>query len=797
MVRHSSGDLRTAFRMLQRNPGTSTLIVATLALAIGASTIGFAFADLALFRGLPVDDNAKVVSIFASDTHGTTFRGRVSGPDLLDYRARTTTLEQLSGLREGRAALIRNGQSHTLTISYATANVFAAMGQSSLVGRVFREGDDAAGAVPVAVLSHHYWRDEMGSRADAIGKTLQIGREIVTVVGVLKPDMEFGNLAEVDLWLPQQLNPAGPRDVRNLRFIGRLREGVTFEQAAAELAAIGDALANEYPLTNGGWKIRLIPIREITGGDGFWVVIFLFLFSVGLLIAIATANVSNLIMVRAASRARELAVRTAMGAKSGRLLRQFLVEGFVLAALGALLSVPVAWTGLQLIASISDELVFQQIVIDEHELAFVAMLALVCPFVFSLASARLIVRPDLREVLATQGGRGSTAKMRGRGALVVAQVALAVILLTASSLAMKSIRAAFDQPLGMRIDRLLIFAMDFNDAVYPDVTSARAAATATRDALAAAAGVSSVTAVNALPVLGDFGMIAITVDDRAAAPGEPTPMAVVTGARADAAAALGVDLRGGRWWIEGSANEAVISQTTAMRYFDGVDRAIGRHFSIQSRETRNVYQVVGVSTDVANTDRMSLAPARVWIPMLPETRRMTFIVEGQDPGALTSGVRSVAASIAPAIPIENLQRFTEAMQRAESSDYVIIATLGGFSLVALLLATAGLFGVVSYSVSQRTAEFGTRMALGAHAWDVIRLVAQQSLGLVAIGLALGLAGGVGVGFMMGSLLFGTSPADPLTLAGVSTMLVAVSLAATAFPAWRASRIDPVVALRAE
>ena len=341
--------------------------------------------------------------------------------------------------------------------------------------------------LPVAVLSHHYWRDEMDSRADAIGKTLQIGREIVTVVGVLKPDMEFGNIAEIDLWLPQQLNPAGPRDVRNLRFMGRLREGVTFDQAAAELAAIGDALANEYPLTNGGWKMRLVPIREITGGDGFWVVIALFLFSMGLLIAIATANVSNLIMVRAAARARELAVRTAMGAKGSRLLRQFLVEGFVLAAIGALLSVPVAWTGLQLISA--QEPAFQQIVIDGHELAFVAMLALICPVVFSLASARLIVRPDLREVLATQGGRGSTAKMRGRGALVVAQVALAVIMLTASSLAMKSIRAAFGQPLGMTIDRLLIFGMEFNDAVYPDAAAARAAATATREALAAVAGV--------------------------------------------------------------------------------------------------------------------------------------------------------------------------------------------------------------------------------------------------------------------------------------------------------------------
>jgi len=790
-----SGDLRTAFRMLQRNPGTSSLIVATLALAIGAATIGFAFADLALFRGLPVDDNSKVVTIFASDTHGSTFRGRTSAPDLLDYRARASTLEHLSGMRGGRAALIRNGQSLTLSVNYVTANVFAAMGQTPLLGRAFREGDDVAGAVPVAVLAHHYWRDEMDSRPDAIGRTLQIGREIVTVVGVLKPDMEFGNLADIDLWLPQQLNPDGPRDLRSLRFIGRLRAGVTFDQAAAEMAAIGDALASEYPLTNGGWKIRLMPIRAITGGDGFWVVIFLFMFSMGLLIAIATANVSNLIMVRAAARARELAVRTAMGAKGGRLFRQFLVEGFVLAAIGALLSVPASWTALQLLVSV--EPVFRQIVIDEHELAFVASLALVCPVVFSLASLRLIVRPDLREVLATQGGRGSTAKMRGRGALVVAQVALAVVMLTASSLAAKSVRAAFGRPLGLTIDRLVIFGMEFNEALYPDPPSARAAADATREAFAAMPGVTRATAVNALPVLGDFGPIAITVDDRDAAPGEPTPLAVVTGARPDAAATLGVGLRGGRWWTDGSTNEAVISQTTATRYFDGVDRAVGRHFSFQSDDTRLVFQVIGVSTDVASTDRTSQAPARVWVPMPPSTRRMTFIIAGQNPAALASGVRGVAASVAPAVPIEDLRTFTEAMQRAQATDYAIIATLGGFAFVALLLASAGLFGVVSFSVSQRTAEFGTRMALGASAGAVVGLVARQSVRFLVMGLSVGLAGGVAVGIAMRDMLFGTSPADPATLAGVTALLIIVSLLATAWPAWRASRIDPVIALRTE
>jgi len=790
-------DLRTAFRMLRRNPGTSTLIVATLALAIGAATIGFAFADLALFRGLPVDDNAKVVSLFASDTHGANFRGRVSAPDLLDYRARATTLEQLGAMREGRAPLIRNGQSQTLGVGYATANLFAAMGQSPLVGRVFRTGEDLEGAEPVVVLSHHYWRDEMASRPDAIGRTLQIGRELATVVGVLAADMEFGNLAEVDVWLPLRLDPDGPRDLRNLRFIGRLRDKVTFEQSAAELAAIGDSLATEYPVTNKGWKVRLIPIRELTGGQGFWVVIALFLLSVGLLIAIATANVSNLIMVRAAARSRELAVRTAMGARGGRLIRQFVIEGLVLSVVAAALSVAVAGAGLQLIRLISSEAVFQQITIDAHELSFVAMLALVCPVIFSLASARLIAKPDLRQVLASQGGRGATATMRGRGVLVVAQVALAVIMLTASSLAAKSIRLAFGQPLGMTVDRLVIFGVEFNDAVYPDVATARAAQQAMRTALEAIPGVRRVSAVSALPILGDPGPSAIAIDDQPVAAGDATPSAVVTGARSNAGSTLGVSLRDGRWWDEGTSSGAVISETTAMRYFSGVEQAIGRHFSFQAGQTRWVYQVIGVSTDVANTDRTSVAPARIWIPMLPETRRLTFLIEGADPASMARDVRTVAASTAPAIPIENLQDFPEALRLAEASDYVIIATLGGFAIIALLLATTGLFGVISFSVSQRTPEFGTRMALGASAADVMRLVARQSMGLVAAGLLIGLAGGVGVGFMMGSLLFGTSPADPLTLAGVSTMLVAVSLAATALPAWRASRIDPVIALRAD
>lgn len=790
-----SSDVKSALRAFARTPGTSSLIVVTLAIAIGTATVGFAFADLALFRGLPVDDNSKVVSVLAVDTRGSALRGRMSEPDLLDFRARSTTLAHLSAMRDGRAPLIKNGQSHTLTVNYATANLFAAMGQAPFLGRVFLPGEDEAGAAPVAVLAHHYWRDEMGSRPDAIGHTMQIGRDIVTIVGVLAPEMEFGNLAEIDVWLPLRLSAERPRDARSMRFIGRLRDGVPFEQAAAEIAAIGDALANEHPTTNGGWKIQLVSIRVLTGGSEFWVVIALFMLSVGLLLAIATANVSNLILVRAAARARELAVRTAIGARSGRLLRQFLVEGLVLSTLGAVLAIPASWAALRALTVFSGEPVFAQLKIDAHELSFIASLALICPLMFSLSSARMVSRPDLRHMLASLGGRGTTSTSRGRTALLVAQVALAVILLTASSLAFKSLRGAFSQPLGIDVSRLLIFGIDLNDIAYPDSAAAMAAANATRDALADVAGVTRVSMISSLPILGDAGPTTFTVDDLPVLPGTATPFAVISGVKADTMDVLGVPLRAGKWWAEGATNVAVISQTTAMRYFDGVEKAVGRHLSVKSGDSRITYQIVGVGADIANTDRTEAPPPRVWIPLPQTVRRMTFIVESNDPSALASRVRTVAASTLPAIPIENLQTLSEAMRRAEASDYVIIGVLAAFAMVALLLAASGLFGVISFTVTQRTPEFGTRMALGASVWDVIRLVARQSLFMVAIGLVIGLAGGIGVGFAMGSVLYGTSPADPATMLQVVALLTGVALLATALPAWRAARIDPVIALR--
>lgn len=792
-----TSDLKAAARGMRRAPGTSAIIVLTLAAAIAGATVGFTFADFALLRGLPVDDDERVVTVFASDTEGSNPRARVSGPDFLDIEARATALAQPAAFTMSRAPLIRDGQSQTLSVSYATANLFAAMGQPAIRGRVFQPGDDRPGADPVVVLSHRYWQQALSGRDAVLGQTMQIGREHFTVVGVLSPGIEFGNVAEIDVWLPLRIDPAGARDARNMRFFARLKPGVGFDQAAAELAAIGDTLAREYPETNGGWRLRLAHVSELAGGEGFWVIIALFVLSIGLLIAIATANVSNLVLARTLSRARELAVRTALGARRGRLVRQFVTEGFVLCLAAALLALPLAWAGLQGIAAMSPELVFQQLRIDWHEVAFMAAITLICPLVFSIAPLRMLSRPDLRHVLAGSGTRGATASTRGRGALVVVQVALAVILLIVSSLSLRSVRRIYTAPIGMETAGVLVLSLDFNDTQYPVTAEAHAAARETRERLARLPGVKTVAMVNSLPVLGDGVNVPLVLDSATGDPGEVKPTAVVTASTPEGATALGLVLLAGTWWDQPARDVAVVSRAAAERYFGGVPQAIGRRFTVNDAGAAVTARIIGVSNDVANTDRTSAPPARVWLPLADRARRVTYVIRADRPGELSPAIRSAIAQTAAAIPIEDLMTLDEMLRLAASSDYAVIGTLSGFALLALLLAAAGLFGVVSYGVAQRTAEFGTRMALGASAGDVVRLVARQSLGLLLLGVGIGLTLGVGIGFAMAGALNGLSPLDPVSIGSVIALLVTVTLAATAWPAWRASRIDPVVALRTE
>jgi ABC-type antimicrobial peptide transport system permease subunit len=379
----------------------------------------------------------------------------------------------------------------------------------------------------------------------------------------------------------------------------------------------------------------------------------------------------------------------------------------------------------------------------------------------------------------------------------VAQVALAVVLLTASSLVVRGIIGIYDAPKGIETRGTVIFTLDFDDVQYESAAAARAAAEATRDGVRAIGGVERVAILSAVPIIGAESMVALTLPNQPSvgSPSDAAASAVLIGGTADTADILGLTLLAGQWWKEDAVGVGVVSRETAVRYFGGVERAIGQTVAVSGRPSLSI---IGVVSDVANTDPTAMVPPRLWTPLADDTRRLTFAVKTRgDAAALSTGVRTVVARTAPAVPLEGLQTLDQAFHDAASSDYVIIGMLAGFAILALVLASTGLFAVVSYAAAQRTAEFGTRMALGASALDVIRLVARQSLRLLAVGLSLGLAGGIGVGFAMRNSLFGLSPLDPVTIGGVAAVLTIVTLLATAIPAWRAGRIDPIAALRAE
>jgi predicted permease len=458
--------------------------------------------------------------------------------------------------------------------------------------------------------------------------------------------------------------------------------------------------------------------------------------------------------------------------------------------------------GLRICAALSPDRIFQQIHVDVHEVAFVAVLAIVCPLVFSLAPLGSAARSDVRQLLAAGASRGATARSRGRSVLVVSQIALAVVLLSASSLALRSIRQFWTEPLGIDVERLLIFTLEFNDGVYQDPRAAREAADATLDALAALPGVEVSAAISPLPVFGGEMQTTFGVDGVAMAPGELRPAAAVSQTTAGGGAALGLSLLAGEWWSrdadDGERGVAVVSRATADRYLGGPARALGRQLTMTSGSSKRTVRVIGVSNDVRSGQMTVEAVPRIWVPFEPGTRHMTFLIRTRSaPDSIAAAVRTAVPGVAPAIPIEDLQTTPERLIRAQSSDFIVVSMLAGFALLALGLSATGLFGLVSYSVSQRTSEFGTRLALGARGRDLVRLVAGGAARLIGAGLAIGLAGGVAVGHGMRGVLYRTAPGDPVTIAGVAGLLALIAVLATLLPAVRAARLDPLQALKGE
>ncbi len=798
-------DLRYGMRGLARNPGFTLVVTLILALAIGANSVLFSFVNLLLLRRMPIEEIERVAIIEGRNPRQGAERLRISPADFVDYRDRSQSFVELAAYGVASATLTGGGEPELVTTGRATASFFRVWGVRAVRGRTFADADDRVGAAPVALLSHGTWTRRFGADPGVIGRVLTLDSRPHHVVGVLTPEIEIGRLGTIEIWVPLAIDPAAAeRSERTLRVTGRLAPGATLERASAEIQAIARELEREHPGTNAGLEAQALAARESLVGGPRLLLIFTLLGVIVLgVLAVACANVANLVLSRSLARRRELALRSALGASGRRILRQLLAEGALLGAMGGLAGVGVAWAALRVIRAVGQEPAFALIVVDTRVALFAAVLSLLTPLAFSALPAFQAMREDAAKAL-REGGRGAADASHGRAriGLVLSQLALACALLTGASLVVQSVRSSLDRDWGFDTRPLVGFQYELPRERYEDAASVRVFGDRLLAGLRGAPGVLGAGAIDPLPVLDRDQTVQLELPGREGERPEERPWAVVFRASEGALEALGVPLLRGHALEPGdaAAGAGLVSRAFAERYFGGAD-PIGRSFLVLAEAGGEPRRVVikGVTGDVLAIDITAAAKPVVFLPFAPgEARRASVVVRAEgDPRALVPLVRAEVRRADAELAVRSLATVEQRKLDDQSSDEVISGMFGGFALLALLMASRGLYASMTYLVAQRTREIGIRMALGASAPGVLRMVLGQGARLGVGGIALGLLGGFGLARAMASLLYGVTPTDPATYAGVALLMLAVALVASGLPAWRATRVDPIRTLKAE
>jgi putative ABC transport system permease protein len=795
-------DLHHGVRIARSQPGFSLTIILTLALAIGANTVIFSFTNILLLRPLPVRDQDTLGWIFMIDPQRGGDRGLMSLPDLLDYRTALTSFENVAATTPASYTLSGRGDAVALTGSRVTANLFETWGLQMAAGRPLSPGDDAPGAPDVVVLSHTFWQRQFNGDPGIVGQALTLNGRPYTVKGVVAPDIEIGTLSLIEVWTPLTLDPTAPRDVRDLRVSARLRPGAAFEQAAAEVRAVSQRLQQDHPKTNAGWVARLAETREAITGTNTWLVLGLLMLVVGFVLLIACANIANLVLARATGRRRELAVRAALGASRTRMIRQLLTESVMLGICGGTVGLAVAYGGLVLIKAAAYEPFFQLVVIDRSVMLFTAALSLVTPLIFSLLPALQSSRTDLNETLKDSGTRagGGVRGRRSRAVLVVSQLSLAMMLLIVSGLLVRTMIAINRADLGINPEGVLTMRIDAPDWRYKTDAAVSDYSDRLIGRLRSLPGARTVAVVDRLPILGGEAISQLTVDGYVPPRPEDRPWAGQTIVSEQFFVAAGIPLVSGRAFAAGDAATtmpvAIVNEEMARRYWGEAGKAMGGRFQID-RDGGQWIQVVGIAGDVRRPDLTGTNPQFYLSSRQRPTRAMAIMVRSGNPGGLASSVRAEMRALDRDVAVQSLRTMEEAFDDELSSSRILTWMFMAFAVLALVLAGSGLYGVISYSVSQRVQEIGIRMALGAVPGDIRRMVVTQTLVLVLVGTVLGLAGGAALARAAASLLYEVTPSDPATYIAVAVMLVLVAGASALAPVRRATRIDPLLALRAE
>jgi predicted permease len=819
-------DIRYGLKALARNPGFAFAAVVTLALGIGANTAIFSVADAVLFRPFPVREPGQLAVLYTTSTTDSRFSS-TSYPDYLDYAG---LREVFSGLLAyARIPVVVNTGRHADRIygEVVSGNYFDVLGLTMPLGRGFLpEEDRTTGSQPVVVISHGFWRRNFGSDPNIVGKTVLVDEQSFMVVGVA-PEKYRGITLDwstpPDIWLPMamldRVVPNWPRgvqsmlqrrDARWLLVAGRLREGVTLEraQAAARLAARQLELA--YDKTNRGWTATLLPSSEAR----FWptyrksVVSFLALLAAvaGFVLLITCSNVANLLLARAAARQKEVAIRVALGASRIRLLRQLVTESLLLSGLGMILSILVAVWIFGLLARFPGAFripIALEMGVDGRVVSIGVAFALLTALVFGLFPAYQATRPDVSTALQEKSGTGTlSSKSRLRGGLVAAQVALSTVLLVGAGLFVRALQQARSVDPGFRPENVLILSIDFN-TVLRRYDEARGMEFYRRllERVRELPGVRLVTWAGDVPLAVRRLIVSFVKEDQTVV-GENDWVRTdgnVVGPRY--LETLGILLVRGRDFTDADNESAmgavIINEAMARRYWPGED-PVGKRIRVNGR-ARELYQIIGVAMNVRQRSLWEYSGPYVYLPLyqryFPEM--MLHVKTAGDPMAMLPSIRRQVETLDPDLPVFDVGSLSEQIDKTLSQQRMAAALLSASALLALILASVGVYGVLAYSVAQRTREIGIRMALGAERGGILRTVLRDGMVLVGLGLGLGLAFALLLSRLVAGFIFGISPADFFTFAGITVVLAGVALIACYVPARKASRIDPLSALRHE
>jgi len=810
-------DMRYGARMLLKSPGVTLVAVLTLALGIGANTAIFSVVNFVLLRPLEYANPDQLVMVWERNTKKGWNESPTSFADFVDFRDNAKSVE-LVAFTDTNFNLTGGDQPERVAGLRVSANLFSLLGVNPARGRWFAPGEDKPGAGHVLILSYGLWQRSFGGNSNLVNQTVQLNGQSYTVVGVMPPTFKFPPafsatttseelISNADLWVPLTTDDVPLiRNIRNLKMIGRLKAGVAPQQAQAEINSIASRLAREYPDVNAGLESVVIPLHEQIVGDVREALLIL-LGAVVLVLLIACANIANLLLSKATARHKEIAIRTALGANRGRILRQLLTESTLLGLLGGVFGFLVAYAGSKTLVSFGSFSIPQltDFSFDMKVPLFALVVSLLTSLIFGLAPAIDASNPNLNEAL-KEGGRsssGGATRARLRNALVITEVALAVVLVTASGLMLRSFVRLQGTSSGLNPHNLITLELELPDVRYHAAQQQTLFQQQLLQRVGSLPGVQNAATVDNLPFSGNAFNTSFTIEGRPTGPTTETPRAYYRVISPDYFPAIGIELHKGNQFTDRDTAEqpgvAIVNETAAQRYWPGVD-PLGKRIKRGRPESKNPWlTVIGI---VSGSRQLSLkegSQPEIYVPYL-QNPGLTFTLVARtasDPRSLTGALRKEVLSADREIPAVNIKLMEELISNSVAKERFYVLLLAVFAVLALILAAVGVYGVMSYSVTLRTRDIGIRMALGARPADIFKHIVGQALLLGLIGLGVGIVLAIASTRVMSSLLYGINATDPLTLAITSLVLLAVALLASYLPARRATRVDPLVTLRYE